>query len=115
MLPRRAWTRRLPFLIALSLAAGAFPLFAQVAAGELTGVVTAQAGATIPGVPVAVTNIETNRQRVVLSTTDGVYTAPSLAPGAYRIDVELSGFRPIHRSGIRLSTGEKARIDLVLA
>ncbi len=115
MSPRRAWTPRLLFLIALSLTAGASRPFAQVAAGNLTGPLTEQAGPPIPGVSIAVTNVETNRQRVVISTTDGVYAAPSLAPGEYRLDVELSGFRPIHRSGIRLSTGEKARIDLVLA
>jgi hypothetical protein len=31
-----------------------------------------------------------------------VYAAPSLAPGEYRIDIELSGFRPVRRAGIRL-------------
>ena len=69
----------------------------------------------MPGATVTVTNVETNQQRVVVSSGDGVYTAPSLAPGEYRVDVELSGFKPIRREGIRLSTGEKARIDFDLA
>jgi hypothetical protein len=43
-----------------------------------------------------------------LSSADGAYTAPSLAPGAYRVDIELAGFKRIRREGIRLSTGEKA-------
>ena len=50
-----------------------------------------------------------------MSTGDGVYTAASLAPGEYRLDLELSGFKPVRREGIRLSTGEKARIDFDLA
>ena len=50
-----------------------------------------------------------------MSTGDGVYTAPSLAPGEYRLDVELAGFKPVRREGIRLSTGEKARIDFDLS
>src|SRR5216683_3282378 len=37
------------------------------------------------------------------------------APGDYRVDVELAGFKPVRREGIRLSTGEKARIDFTLA
>ena len=63
---------------------------------------------------VTVTNVATNRQRVTVSTREGLYTAPSLAPGEYRLDVELSGFKPVRREGIHLSTGEKARIDLGL-
>ena len=52
---------------------------------------------------------------MAVSTGDGVYTAPSLAPGEYRLDVELAGFKPVRREGIRLSTGEKARIDFDLS
>jgi hypothetical protein len=43
-----------------------------------------------------------------------VYSAPSLAPGDYRVDVELPGFKPVRREGIRLATGEKARVDFDL-
>jgi outer membrane receptor protein involved in Fe transport len=90
-------------------------LFAQVAAGEITGIVHDSSGAPVPGATVTVTNVGTNLQRALVSGHDGVYTAPSLAPGDYRVDVELSGFKPIRRDGIRLSTGEKARIDFDLA
>ena len=103
------------FVAACCLAAIASPLFAQVAAGEITGVVKDQAGAAVPGATVTVTHIDTNRQRIVASSRDGVYAAPSLAPGHYRVDVELPGFKPVRRDGIRLSTGEKARIDFDLA
>jgi hypothetical protein len=96
------------------LAAGAAPAFAQVAAGEITGVVKDQAGAVVPGVTVTVTNNDTNLQRVSPSSAEGVYTAASLPPGEYRVDVELSGFKPVRHDGIRLSTGEKARVDFTL-
>jgi hypothetical protein len=99
----------------LTLWTGVSPLVAQVAAGEITGLLTDQAGAAVPGATVTVTNVETNRARIVVSTIGGVYTAPSLPPGQYRVDVELAGFKPIRRSGIRLSTGEKARVDFDLA
>src|ERR1700681_2402004 len=102
-------------LSAWCIAASVSPLFAQVAAGEITGVAHDPAGATVPGATVTVTNVDTNRQRVIVSNGNGVYTAPSLAPGEYRIDVELSGFKPVRREGLHLSTGEKARIDFDLA
>ena len=94
---------------------GASPLFAQVAAGEITGVVKDQAGAAVPGrdrhrhqrrhEPAARRRVERRRR---------LHRAE---PGAGRVplDVELAGFKPVRREGIRLSTGEKARIDFDLA
>src|ERR1700687_2951016 len=106
---------RLSVLAVWCVAGTASSTLAQVAAGEITGVVRDQAGASVPGATVTVTNVDTNRHRVVPSSGEGVYTAPSLAPGEYRVDVELAGFKPVRREGIRLSTGEKARIDFDLA
>jgi hypothetical protein len=91
------------------------PARAQTAAGEITGLVKDQAGTAVPGATVTVTETRTNLQRVVVSTRDGVYTAASLAPGEYRLEIALSGFGSVRREGIRLATGEKARIDFALA
>jgi hypothetical protein len=109
--------RRLPLSVwfVLGLSVNPTALSAQVAAAEITGIVKDQAGALVSGASVTVTSVNTNRQRVAVSTGAGVYTAPSLPPGEYRVDVELSGFKPIRRAGIRLSTGEKTRIDFTLA
>src|SRR4029079_18798076 len=101
-------------LVALGFGVNAGPVLAQVAAGELTGLVRDAAGAPVPGAEVTVANIENNRQRVFISNRDGVYTAASLAPGGYRIEVELAGFKPMRREGVSLATGEKARIDFGL-
>src|SRR5580765_3368487 len=109
------YLRRLSLLTAWCVVASVSPLLGQVAAGEITGVLKDPGGAAVPGATVTVTNVATNLQRVIVSSADGVYTAPSLAPGEYRVDVELSGFKPLRRAGIRLSTGEKARIDFALS
>ena len=93
----------------------ASPALAQVAAGDITGVVKDPDGRAVPGATVTLTDIATNRQRVTISTADGVYMAASLPPGEYRIDVELTGFKSIRRAGIHLTTGEKVRIDFDLA
>ena len=90
-------------------------LAAQVGSATVTGVVRDQAGAAVPGATVTITSVRTNRPRVVTTSSEGVYTAPSLAPGDYRVDVELSGFKPVRREGIRVSTGQKVRIDFELA
>jgi hypothetical protein len=113
-------TRRSRWLsIALVAACGSIsgvaPTGAQTGAGAITGLVRDQAGAAVPGAMVTVTDLRTNLQRVAVSTRDGVYTVASLAPGLYRIDIELSGFKPVRRDGVRVATGEKARIDVDLA
>lgn len=103
-----------PALAAVCMAA-AKPARAQTAAGEITGVVKDQDGAAVPGAAITVTDTRTNLERVVVSTGDGVYVVASLAPSEYRLDVELAGFKPVRREGVRLATGEKARIDFELA
>ncbi len=95
--------------------AAATPPGAQTAAGQITGLVQDQAGSAVPGATITVTETRTNLQRVVVSTDDGLYTVASLAPGEYRLDTALSGFKPVRREGVRLATGEKARIDFDLA
>src|SRR5439155_22840460 len=71
-------------------------------------------GAAVPGATVTVTNVDTNERRLVGSTGEGVYVASSLPPGSYRVEVALAGFTPVRREGVRLSTGEKIRLDFSL-
>src|SRR5262245_42163403 len=89
-------------------------LAAQVAAGTITGIVTDQNGAAVAGAMVTVTQTATSRSSVATTSADGLYVAPSLRPGEYRIAVTLKGFTPVQREGVRLSTGEKVRIDFTL-
>jgi hypothetical protein len=109
-------TRRVSICLTIACvcAAGALPARAQVGAGEISGLVRDQDGAAVPGATITVTDTRTNLERVVVTADGGVYTAGSLAPGEYRVAVELAGFKPVRREGVRLATGEKARIDFDL-
>src|SRR6185295_3713918 len=86
--------------------AAIMPATAQVASGALTGLVRDQQGGVLPGASIAVVNTETNRERRVRSNGAGTYAATGLPPGDYRLDVDLTGFTPISRRGIRVTTGE---------
>ncbi len=113
----RGWRTvgRLGVSLAICWMAGAPFAWAQIGAGEITGVVMDQARGAVPGATVTVTSLATNRQVVVMTTAEGVYTAPGLAPGRYRLDVLLSGFKPLRRDGVTVSTGEKVRLDVDLS
>jgi hypothetical protein len=87
---------------------------AQTAAGEITGVIRDQNGAAVPGATITFINTRTNAQRVVFSRRNGIYTLPSVTPGEYRLEISLSGFKPVRRDGIRITTGQKARVDFAL-
>lgn len=89
--------------------------YGQVGSGRLAGVLCDDGGTGLPGASVSVTNLATNRTRTVVSDADGSYTVPSLSPGTYSVRVELSGFLPLVRDGVRIGTGETVRLELQLA
>jgi hypothetical protein len=69
-------------------------------------------GAPIPNVPVAITNRATNAAEHVTTTTAGEFAAPNLAPGTYRIEVTVAGFRRFVEDGITLTAGATVRTGL---
>src|SRR5688572_17605119 len=87
---------------------------AQVGGGALVGRVVDQAGGAVPGAAVTVTAAGTRFSRTTHTGRDGSFTVQGLAPGAYLVRVELSGFRSLARDGIRVATGETIRLDLQL-
>lgn len=86
----------------------------QALNGQIEGVVTDAAGAAVPNAPVTIRNIETGAERQVTSDESGVYRAPLLPLGTYRVTVETPNFKRLVREGITLTTGQTATIDLVL-
>lgn len=90
------------------------PLFAQATGGSISGTVKDETGAVLPGATIVITNTDTARARALTTDAGGRYTAPDLAPGPYEIKVELSGFSTVVRSGIRLTVGRDAVVDLAL-
>jgi hypothetical protein len=93
---------------------GVSPARAQsVGSGSISGRVTDETGATMPGVAVTVTSPALQLPQVLSTTTaDGTYRFVDLPPGLYRIRYELSGFNAVVREDIRLNVGFAARIDI---
>src|SRR5439155_16416717 len=88
--------------------------WAQGATGQITGTVTDQSGAVLPGVEITATQTETGVGRSTLSNETGLYVLPNLAIGPYRLEAALSGFRSFAQSGIVLQVNSNPTINIVL-
>src|SRR5437867_4456028 len=80
----------------------------------MAGTVTDTAGAVLVGAKVSVVNIETAFVSDTLTNPEGSYYVPYLAPGTYRLTIEVPGFKRYVRDAIVLRTGETPRLDVQL-
>ncbi len=83
--------------------------------GTIEGTVKDDQGAVLPGVTVTVTNVDTGEQREVVTNESGLYRAPLLSLGTYRVAAELQGFKKFEQTGVSLRAGQTAVIDVSLA
>jgi len=104
--------RPLPILVLL-LALISVPAGAQTSA-TLAGRVTDTSGAVLPGVTVTALHLDRNISRTGITDRDGRYVLAALPVGSFEVRAELSGFRPVLRSGVTLTVGEAAALDFTL-
>jgi len=83
--------------------------------GAIEGAVTDATGGALPGVTVTVFHNETGIERSTLTNDRGLYRAPLLPLGTYRVTVELQGFKKFEQSGIKLSVGETVVVNATLS
>src|SRR5262245_63248301 len=74
--------------------------------GTITGTVSDQSGAAVPGAMVTFKNTDTGVSRTTLTTENGKYEALSLPAGTYEMSATLAGFRTLVRTGISLKVGQ---------
>jgi len=94
----------------------ALPANPQVAASfaQLNGALADPAGEAIMGAAVTLRETETNRVYATQSGGGGRYWSADLPSGYYELSVAAPGFTTYTRSGIYLSVGQTATIDLTL-
>src|SRR5215831_14767676 len=98
-------------LIAALVCGTATPAAAQETTGTITGVAKDQTGAVLPGVTVAVKNVQTGVTAEVLTNTDGLYTARLLQPGEYEVTFTLAGFQSRTIKGIQLHVNDRIEVN----
>ena len=87
---------------------------AQALYGSITGTVTDNTGATIPGVTVTVTNEGTGLKLDTVTDAEGLYTVRNVLPGTYTLHAALQGFKTFAQTGIPLTAGNILRVNATL-
>ncbi|MBE3135247.1 MAG: carboxypeptidase regulatory-like domain-containing protein, partial [Acidobacteria bacterium] len=86
----------------------------QTTGATLLGTVFDEQGAVLPGATISITNVETGWNRVIVSDERGYYRAAALPPGQYEMKIEMTGFSAQVRSGMTLTVGQEATINVTL-
>lgn len=97
----------------LLLLSGGFVL-AQMTTGTISGTVRDASGAVIPGVEIALRNLDTGSDRALMTDAQGRYQALSLPLGNYEIQARKSGFQSEIRRGVAMTVGREAIVNFDL-
>ena len=87
---------------------------AQATTGTISGTVTDESKAVLPGVTVVVSNVETGATRTLVTNERGGFRALNLPPGLYSVTAELQGFTPAKRENLTVEIGRDVTADLAL-
>lgn len=86
----------------------------QATTGLIQGTVVDQNGAFVPDANVKIDNTETGFNRMVMSNSDGYFSAPLLPLGKYRVTGESQGFAQTILEGITLNVGQTLTVKIEL-
>src|SRR5436190_9306241 len=80
----------------------------------ISGVVSDEQGAAVPGATVTIRNEATGVDTVLVTNNAGAYTSPPLVLGSYSVTVDVQGFKKGVTTGILLQGGEQVRHDVAM-
>ena len=91
--------------------------FGQASAinGQIEGTIQDPSGSPVSGADVVALNEGTGFKQTVRTEASGLYRFNVLPLGTYEVSITTAGFAPVKRSGIVISAGETARVDVNLA
>ncbi|MEQ1883915.1 MAG: TonB-dependent receptor [Bryobacteraceae bacterium] len=89
-------------------------LWGQGTLSDISGNITSQDQAPLPGVEVSAVNTATGQVRKASTDTHGNYTISALPAGTYTVRAELMDFRTMVREGVVLRVAEPGRADFAM-
>jgi hypothetical protein len=87
--------------------------FAQ-AVSQISGTVTDESGAVVPGADVTATQTGTGTKRTAVTNASGEFILPNLQIGPYRLEASKQGFRTYVQTGIQLQVNTNPVIPITL-
>lgn len=91
------------------------PAAGQQITGTLTGIVTDNAGAVIPGAEVVLTNDSSGSVLRTQTNGEGFFAIAGVAAASYTLRVQSEGFAVLERTGVVFRPGDKRHLsDLVM-
>lgn len=106
---------RITLIIAICLSLFATTVWSQSAnptTGSITGTVSDNTGAALPGVTVTAKNLDTGLTRDTVTENDGVYTLALLPPGRYSVQAELAGLGTANNNNVVVLLGNSTKTNL---
>jgi len=92
------------------------PAFSQLTAAQaqLNGTIQDENGAAIAKASITLREMDTNRVYSAVSNDAGFYVLPNVPPGRYELKVSFTGFATSTQTGVQLSVGQTATLNVVL-
>src|SRR5947199_6524995 len=81
-------------------------LFAQTVSSSITGTVLDPASAVVPNAAVTLTDENTGSVRAGITDSAGVFRFLNVAPGSYRVSIQVTGFKNLVQSNIMVSAND---------
>lgn len=100
-------------VLILALAFSVGSLSAQIITGEITGTVTDQSGAAVPGAQVSAVCTATNATRAITTTETGSYRLTNLPVCLHKVTVSIQGFKTEVRQA-EVAAGIVLKVDFQL-
>src|SRR3954471_11447826 len=82
--------------------------------GGISGTVTDQNGAVVPGATVVIINAGTNQTNTLTTSDSGAFSISSLEPVVYRVQVEMKGFKKTLIDKVKVDTALISTLNVVL-
>jgi len=101
------------FFVALFLAAVSIAAFGQTHKASIRGRLTDGSQLRLAGVPIALVRNDTNERRTTTTNDEGDFVIPSLPPGAYRLEIQRTGYKK-YLQQLTLEVNQEIRLDISL-
>src|SRR5229473_1967476 len=98
----------------LLIAVPCITVFGQSTTATLSGTVTDQNGAIVPGVAISVINPATSLERTATTSDAGYFNIPLLPPGIYTVTAKRDGFAPLRAENVVLNIADQKTLQIQL-